>query len=155
METYFSTNASFRVAETDFLASANHKLFFRLVKTYFLTNPSFQLLEDFLFSGNRLPGSFPLADETVTDMSGNHFLKTDLILASGNSFSSWWKPFSSSGLVETHFSVHTEEKVLLFTYSGNHYLNYIEAYLKLLSLPLATIFFDFSDISANVSSFFV
>ena len=47
-------NASFRVVETDFLASTNHKLFFRLVETYFLTNPSFQLLEkDFLFSENR------------------------------------------------------------------------------------------------------
>ena len=31
--------------------------------------------------------SFPLT-ETVTDMSGNHFLKIDLILAGGNSFSS-------------------------------------------------------------------
>ena len=46
-------NASFRVVETDFLASTNDKLFFRLVETYFLTSPSFQLLEkDFLFSGN-------------------------------------------------------------------------------------------------------
>ena len=54
VEMYFSTNASFRVVATDFLASANHKLFFRLVETYFLTNPSFQLLEkDFLFSENR------------------------------------------------------------------------------------------------------
>ena len=54
VETYFSANASFRVVETDFLASTNHKLFFRLVKMYFLTNPSFQLLEkDFLFIGNR------------------------------------------------------------------------------------------------------
>ena len=39
--TYFSTNASFRVVEIDFLASRNHKLFSRLVETYFLTNPSF------------------------------------------------------------------------------------------------------------------
>ena len=34
-----------------------------------------------------LERSFLLA-KTVTNMSGNHFLKTDLILASGNSFSS-------------------------------------------------------------------
>ena len=55
VETYFSTNASFRVAETDFLASSNYNLFFPLLEIYFLTNPSFQLLEkDFLFSGNRL-----------------------------------------------------------------------------------------------------
>ena len=66
MEKYFSAsgnhsrffcwkNASFGVKETDFLASTNHKLFFRLVEIYFLTNPSVQLLEkDFLFSANRL-----------------------------------------------------------------------------------------------------
>ena len=55
VETSLSTNASFRVAETDFLASTNHKLFFRLVQTYFLTNPSFQLWENyFLYSRNRL-----------------------------------------------------------------------------------------------------
>ena len=48
-------NASFGVAETDFLASTDDKLFFRLVETYFLTNPSFQLLEkDLFFSKNRL-----------------------------------------------------------------------------------------------------
>ena len=50
METYFSRNASFRLVKTDFLASRNHKLFFRLLEKYFLTNPSFQLLEkDFFF----------------------------------------------------------------------------------------------------------
>ena len=39
----------------EFLASTNHKLFFRLVETYFLTNPSFQLSEKyFIFTGNRL-----------------------------------------------------------------------------------------------------
>ena len=55
MEKYLPTNALFRVEETDFLASTNGKLFFRLVETYFLTNPLFQLLEkDFLFSVNRL-----------------------------------------------------------------------------------------------------
>ena len=47
-----------------------------------------------------------------------------------------------------------EEKVLLFTQfffpaSGDHYLNYRKAYLKLLSLILATIFFDFSNISGK------
>ena len=85
---YFSTNASFRVVETGFLASTNNKLFLRLEETYFLTNPSLQLLEkDFSLVKivNISESSFQLA-ETVTDMSGNHFLKTDLILASGNSF---------------------------------------------------------------------
>ena len=104
-------------------------------------------------------------------MNGNHFLKTDLILASENSFSSQWKQtiffhylryFSRSSLsrlVETHFSVQKKKSVfyleLFFPANGNHYLNYREAYLKLLSLLLATIFFNFSDISANVISFFV
>ena len=61
-------------------ASVNHKLFFRLVET----NTSFQLLEkDFIF----LESSFLLQATTVTYVSGNHSLKTDLILASGDSFS--------------------------------------------------------------------
>ena len=55
LETYFSTNSSFRVVETDFLASTNHNFFSRLVETYFLTNPSFQLLEkDFWRSVNHI-----------------------------------------------------------------------------------------------------
>ena len=56
VETYFSTNTSFRVVETDFLACANHflyffrdscrgKHFFCLVETYLGTNPSFRLFE--------------------------------------------------------------------------------------------------------------
>ena len=111
--------------------------------------------------------SFLLA-KTVIDMSGNHFLKTNLILASGNSFSSQWKPFlplpqmffkkffiPASG--NKFFS--PEEKVFLlrtfFPAIGNHDLNYREAYLRILSLLLATVFFDFSDVSATVSSFFV
>ena len=61
-------------------ASVNHKLFFRLVET----NTSFQLLEkDFIF----LESSFLLQATTFTYVSGNHSLKTDLILASGDSFS--------------------------------------------------------------------
>ena len=38
--TYFLTNASFRVVETDFLASTNHNFSFRLVESYFF-NESF------------------------------------------------------------------------------------------------------------------
>ena len=67
VETYFSTNTSFRVVETDFLASTNHclyifqrllpvKAFFRLVETNFsLFELVFQSEKDFFFSGNRLP----------------------------------------------------------------------------------------------------
>ena len=84
VETYFSTNASFRVVETDFLASTNDKLFFRL------TNLSFQLLEkDFLlveivyFTWEIFPTS-----QNRHWYERKHFLKTDLILPIGNSFSS-------------------------------------------------------------------
>ena len=65
---------------------------------------------------------------------------------------------SSSCIVETNFSVQKKEYCILlrtfFPASGNHYLNYKEAYLKLLSLLLTTTFFDFSDIPA-VCSFFL
>ena len=88
MQTYFSTNPPFRVVETEFMAGTNHKRFFRLVEIHFLTNPSFHLLEkDFFFIPSTLLESSLLLAKTVTDMSGNHFLKTDLIFASGNSFS--------------------------------------------------------------------
>ena len=93
METIFDffVNASFQVVETDILASTNHKLFFRLVVTYFF-NESFipAIGEGFALYwklSTILESSFLLA-KTVTDMSGNHFLKTDIVLASGNSFSS-------------------------------------------------------------------
>ena len=65
---------------------------------------------------------------------------------------------SLSRLVETHFSVQQKKLGFLhntfFPAGGNHYLNYTEAYLKLLSLLLKMLF-DFSSISANVSRFFV
>ena len=96
METYFSTNTSFRVVETDFLASTNHclyifqrlllvKAFFRLAKTYFSPfEPVFQSEKDFFFSGNRtLFETLFLIPETITDISGKQFLKEELILASG------------------------------------------------------------------------
>ena len=102
-------------------------------------------------------------------MSGNLFLKTDLILASvkthflasGNYFlpfsQIFFKNFFILACKNTFFS--QEEKVF-FTYHffpacGNRYLNYREVYLKFLSLLLATIFFDFSDISVNVINFFI
>ena len=101
-------------------------------------------------------------------MGGNHFLKTDLILASEKSFSSRWKPFFPlpeiffkkffiPASVNTFFSPEEKYCFLLRTFSpasGNHYLNHGSAYLKLLSLLLATIFFDFLDISTDVSSVF-
>ena len=44
---------------------------------------------------------------------------------------------------------------LFFPASENYYLDYTEVYLKLLLLLLATIFFDFLDVSVNGSSFSV
>ena len=97
------------------MAGTNHKLFFRLVEMHFLTNPSFHLLEkDFLFIPSTLLESSLLLAKTATDMSGNHFLKTDLIFATGNSFSNQWKPRSSSSrLMETHFSVQKKKYFFL------------------------------------------
>ena len=62
----------------------------------------------------------------------------------------YFSRISSSRLVKTHFSVQEKRYYFLlstfFRASGNHYSNYTEACLKLLSLLLPTIFFDFSDI---------
>ena len=76
---YLSTNASLRVVETDFLASTNYSgnVFF---------NESFipAIGEGFSLywePSTLLESSFLLA-ETVTNISGNHFLKRDLILPS-------------------------------------------------------------------------
>ena len=58
--------------------------------------------------------------------------------------------------METHFSVQKKKyRFLLRAFlpaNGNYYLNYRKTYLKFLSLQLVTMFFDFPDISANVSS---
>ena len=66
---------------------------------------------------------------------------------------------SLSGLVEMDFSVENKKYCFLlrlfFPASENYYLDYTEVYLKLLLLLLATIFFDFLDVSVNGSSFSV
>ena len=58
-------------------------------------------------------------------------------------------------LVGIHFSVQKKKYCFLlitfFPAGRTHYLNHRETYLKLFALPLATIFFNFSDISANAS----
>ena len=93
---YFSTNASFRVVEKDFLASKNHfSLFFQRLlsaKAFFLFSGNVFLNESIipaigegffsLMETVTLLESFFLLAETV--MSGNQFLKTELILAGGN-----------------------------------------------------------------------
>ena len=62
-----------------------------------------------------------------------------------------------SRLVGTHFSVEKKKYCFslktFFPAGGNHYSNHKNAYLKLLSLLFPTIYYDFSDISANVNSF--
>ena len=77
----FFANASYRAVETDFLASTNHKLFFRLVETYFF-NESLIPAVAFYWKLSALLESFFLLAKTVTDMRGKHFLKTDLVLVS-------------------------------------------------------------------------
>ena len=97
-------------------------------KRIFLTKPSFQLLEEgFLFIGNRLL--------YLRDLSN---LANELV---ETIFFHWLRYFSrssSSRLVETHFLVQKKKYCFFlrtfFPASGNHYLNYREAYLKLLSL---------------------
>ena len=107
VETYFSTNASFRVMEMDFLASANHFSYFfpRLLlrKAFFLSHGNVFLNESFIpaigkgfFSPMEtvtLLETFFLLVETV--MIGNQFLKIELILTGRNWFSGWRKSFSS------------------------------------------------------------
>ena len=86
--------------------------------------------------------------ETVNDMSGNLFLPLSQIF-----FKEFFIPAS-----ETHLSVQKKKYCFLvrtFFPAGENYLNYREAYLRLLSLLLATIFLDLSDIPANVSIIFV
>ena len=128
METNFSTNASFQVVETDFQASTNHKPFFCLVETYFY-NESFipAIGEGFSLywkSPTLLVSSFLLA-KTVTDMSGNHFLKTDPILAGGNLFlplpQIFFKTFFIPASGNTFFTYN------FFPASGSHCLYYRKA----------------------------
>ena len=101
---------------------------------------------------------FFLLAEIITDLRKTNFLDTKLCRS--------WKLIFC--LVDTiffyflrHFSwsFQTQMKKYCFLFraffpaSGNHYLNYTEVYLKLLLLLLATVFFDFSDIFVNRSSF--
>ena len=93
-------------------SSWNHLLWFSFqkkqrllpVKAFLLSSGNVFLNESFipaigeglsLSCGNRLCDKFFLLAESVTDMSGNQFLKTNLILATENRFSGLWKPFSS------------------------------------------------------------
>ena len=97
METYFSTNASFRLVETNFLACTNHFLYvFRNCcrgKLFFLSSGNVFLNELLIPAiGERF---FSLVDHVTlferlfllakTDfMSGDQLLNTELILAGGN-----------------------------------------------------------------------
>ena len=89
-------NASFWVVQTDFPASKNHKLFPSSGNVFFNKSIIFAVAEGFSLywkPSTLLESSFLIA-KTITDMSGNNFLKTDPLLPSGNSFSSYSKPFS-------------------------------------------------------------
>ena len=117
-----------------------------------------------------LESSFLLA-KTVTDMSINNFLKTAFILVNGNSLCSQWKPSSSIASYIFQEVLHpgqwkqifqSRRKIIVFfTYKFFprwwKLLFKLQRSLfeKLLSLLLTIIYFNFSDISANVSSFFL
>ena len=129
LETYFSTNSSFRVVETDFLASTNHNFFPRLVETYFLTNPSFQLLEkDFWRSVNHIlyqrvlsyqPKPSPIWVEIISQKRTLFLLVETHFLASENDFlplpQIFFKKFFIPANGNTFFS--PEEKLQLYTQS--------------------------------------
>ena len=98
VKTYFSTNASFRLFKK---SSTNHfSYFFRdscRGKLFFLSSGNVFLNESFIpatvegFFSNKdryFTWKFFLLSETIAAMSGNQFLKTELILAGGNWFSS-------------------------------------------------------------------
>ena len=97
METYFSTNASFRLVETNFLACTNHFLYvFRDYcrrKLFFLSSGNVFLNELFIPAIGE--GFFSLAEHVTlferffllvkTDVVNvDQFLNTELILAGGN-----------------------------------------------------------------------
>ena len=159
VKTNFSANSLFGLVETYFLSSGNHKLFSFQWKR--ICNESFipAIGEGFFLwwkGSNLLENSFLLA-KTVTDLSGSHFLKTELILASGNHFLLLPQIFLKKFFIPAGgntFSVQKKKYCFLlrtfFPASANNYSNYREAYLKFLSLLLATVFFDFSDISAKM-----
>ena len=100
MEKYFSTNASFRLMETNFLACSNNFLYvFRDYcqrKLFFLSSGNVFVNEPFIPAIGE--GFFSLVEHVTlfervfllskTDiMSWDQFLNTELILAGGNSFS--------------------------------------------------------------------
>ena len=89
-----SRNASFRAVETDFLVSTNHILYiffqrllpeiaFFLFSGNFVLNESFVPARIFLSNGDCYLKVFLLTG-TVTAMSGNQFLKAELILVGKN-----------------------------------------------------------------------
>ena len=93
METYFSTNASFSLVETNFLACTNHFLYFFRDhcrgKLFFLSSANVFLNEPFIAAIGE--GFFPLLEPITlfesffllskTVMSRDQFLNTELILA--------------------------------------------------------------------------
>ena len=88
-------NASFWVVEIDFLVSTNHKLILPSSGDIFF-NESFipAKREQSSLYWKLSTWEFFSTSQNCHWYEWKHFLKTYLILASGNSFSSYWKPFS-------------------------------------------------------------
>ena len=123
--------------ETGFLASTNHKLFFRLVETFFLTNPSSELLQkDFLFSRNSLlylrvlsilPKPFLICMETISYRQTLFLLVDPQCLASGNHFFPLTQIFLKKFFIPA---------------SGNTFFSpeeQVSFYLELFSLPVGNV----------------
>ena len=92
--TYFSMNASFPLRKWIFWLVQTISFFPSSGNVFFNKSIIFAIAEGFSLywkPSTLLKSSFLLA---ITDMSGNNFLKTDPLLPSGNSFSSYSKPFS-------------------------------------------------------------
>ena len=92
--TYFSMNASFPLRKWIFWLVQTISFFLSSGNVFFNKSIIFAIAEGFSLYwklSTLLKSSFLLA---ITDMSGNNFLKTDPLLPSGNSFSSYSKPFS-------------------------------------------------------------
>ena len=69
-----------------------------------------------------------LLTKIITDMSGNHFLKTDLFLTCGNSLSSQWKPFSSIASDIFQEVLHTNQRKHIFQYRRKNIVFYLELF---------------------------
>ena len=101
----------------------------------------------FPYSGNVITNEYFIPGVFFTDISGNYFLKTDLILASGNSFSSWLKPFSSIASGNFQECPHPVQWKHIFQSRRKSIVGYLELLFLLVEsiteIMCKPVFFDF------------